>query len=42
VEEARAAYEYVLEREPGNAAASSGLEAIEAYEAAMTSGTETL
>ncbi|HAL30362.1 MAG TPA: hypothetical protein DCP20_06565 [Coriobacteriia bacterium] len=41
VEDARTAYEYVLEREPGNAAASSGLEAIEAYEAAMTSGTET-
>jgi len=41
VADARAAYEYVLEREPGNAAANSGLEAIETYEAAITSGTET-
>lgn len=40
VEDARAAYEYVLEREPANAAAIAGLEAIEAYEATITSGTE--
>jgi len=39
VEDARAAYEYVLEREPKNAAALAGIEAIEAYEAAIASGT---